>query len=153
LGNTHVKTQATISLKEFKQGKVDQAAFTLPHNCTVVFDAIIVDEQTSRTIELHNLRQGTEEQHLKELYAAAQDGIQTVYLDKAKNTAWMTFNTKAGYISSWRISQQYPDLQAKPATTTAQKAETTVTPTDFKNDPAGATKKLVGNITGKLFGK
>eukprot|EP00762_Andalucia_godoyi_P006177 ANDGO_01643.mRNA.1 hypothetical protein len=146
-GSTRVKSQALIPLNQFKMGHHDMS-FQLPGNCTLLLTVEFVNEVGSRTVEVNNLRPGTKEEHVKEIFGQCPGGVDDVFLDQARNSAYVEFKTRQGYFAAFNVTQQIPDLVIKPAVTTPDAAEKDVTIDDFKNNPAAASKKLFNKTMG-----
>jgi hypothetical protein len=151
-----MKVEGAIPLEQFMNQKPVDGMFRLgSSSCEVHLKVQFVDEQVARTAYVRNLKPGSKESHMHELFKVV-DGIKDVYVDASKLEAHLEFNTRAGYMASFNLNGKF-GLKVKPAVNNVEKARNPeVSLKQFREDPGAAAKGLakkgMASITG-IFGK
>lgn len=152
LGTTRIKQQGAIPADQFSVGGKPENKFFVFGSTKVFMEVQLVDETTARTALVSNLREGTTEQHIRELfgYIQGESGVTNVLVDPAHRTALVECGNRGGYFQLFQMNGKF-ELKIEPAPESIEKHKNkTPSLTDFKNDPKAATKQLVGKI-GSLF--
>lgn len=153
LGSTKIVCETPVQMSQFQQGKglVESVIALTPCQLTIAYE--FTTEQVGRTCIVNNLKPGTEDSHMKELFNFAPGGVKQTYIDKAKNVAMVEFNTRPGYVSAFQMNGQH-GLTLTPSSVSIEqeKSPMAAAAAQAKNDPVAAAKNLFSSVTGSLFG-